>query len=58
MVDRIGLGQAIEELDVDLETVVAAVRRAPGTRPGRYTVLDEADLSDAALRSIVAEVLA
>ena len=36
--------------------VVAVVRAAPATRPGRYTVLDEVDLSDDVLRFAIDEV--
>jgi glycerol-1-phosphate dehydrogenase [NAD(P)+] len=46
----LGFGLAEAEL-------AAVVRAAPGTRPGRHTVLDETDLSDTALVPVLREVL-
>jgi glycerol-1-phosphate dehydrogenase [NAD(P)+] len=52
-----GMGTATNGFGLSESEVVAAVQAAPATRPGRYTVLDEIDLSDAALAPIVREVL-
>ena len=40
-----GMRDAVTGFGLTEDQLVAAVRAAPSTRPGRYTVLDEADLS-------------
>lgn len=52
-----GLDQAVRGFGLDAGEVVEVVRAASATRPDRYTVLDEVDLSPAALEPLVAEVL-
>jgi glycerol-1-phosphate dehydrogenase [NAD(P)+] len=52
-----GMERALRGFDLPVDVLVEAFREAPATRPGRYTVLDEADLSEAALRAAMAEVL-
>jgi glycerol-1-phosphate dehydrogenase [NAD(P)+] len=53
-----GMARAAKGFELGEGEIVAAVQLAPSTRPGRYTVLDEIELGDAALRPLVAEVLA
>jgi glycerol-1-phosphate dehydrogenase [NAD(P)+] len=53
-----GLADAVEGFGLARETLVAAVQAAPATRPDRYTVLDQADLSEAAVGAVLEEVLA
>src|SRR5204863_167299 len=61
---RAGLGdllanpRALQGFGLAQPELAAVVRAGPATRPGRYTVLDEADLSDAALQAVLEEVLA
>jgi glycerol-1-phosphate dehydrogenase [NAD(P)+] len=52
-----GMQTATNAFGLSESQVVAAVQAAPATRPGRYTVLDEIDLSGAALEPMVSEVL-
>jgi glycerol-1-phosphate dehydrogenase [NAD(P)+] len=52
-----GMEQAARGIGLSDEQVVAAVKAAPATRPGRYTVLDEIDLTDANLVPMVREVM-
>lgn len=54
---RIGLGAWPGGWDLDEDTVVEAVRLAPSTRPERRTVLDDADLSEGAVRKVVRAAL-
>jgi glycerol-1-phosphate dehydrogenase [NAD(P)+] len=42
----VGLPVAPEDLNLSLDEFMAAVRAAPGTRPGRWTILDQATGSD------------
>ncbi len=51
--ERIGFPSDLEGWGLDPATLVDAIRRAPGTRPDRYTVLDEADLSLTAVEELV-----
>jgi glycerol-1-phosphate dehydrogenase [NAD(P)+] len=51
---RCGVPTHPADLGLPVELMVEAVMRAPATRPNRYTILDEVDLS----RSAVAELLA
>jgi glycerol-1-phosphate dehydrogenase [NAD(P)+] len=50
---RCGLPTHPEHLGLPVDLVAEAVRRAPTMRPGRYTVLDEVDLSPAGVRHLV-----
>lgn len=54
--ERIGFPRDLEGWGLDPATLVDAVRRAPSTRLGRYTVLDEADLSIDAVEDLVKAV--
>ena len=53
-----GLAGAIAGFGLSVEQLAAAVRDAPSTRPGRYTVLDEAALGERDLIALLDEVLA
>ena len=57
LLSNAGMQSAATGFGLSESQVLAAVRAAPETRPGRYTVLDEIDLSDAALAPMVREVL-
>jgi glycerol-1-phosphate dehydrogenase [NAD(P)+] len=52
-----GMDRAVCGFGLSEQQIGEALRAAPSTRPGRYTVLDEVDLTDAGLRPVVAEVL-
>jgi glycerol-1-phosphate dehydrogenase [NAD(P)+] len=52
-----GLADAVAGFGLARETLVRVVQGAPGTRPDRYTVLDQADLSDVAVGAVVEEAL-
>jgi glycerol-1-phosphate dehydrogenase [NAD(P)+] len=52
-----GMHEAAAGLGLSETQVLAAVRAAPATRPGRYTVLDEIELTDDALVPMIREVL-
>lgn len=55
---RCGLPNRVDDWPFGLDVIVEAVQRAPGTRGGRYTVLDEHDLSSAAsVRAMVRDAL-
>ena len=46
---RCGIPATPTELGIDEPTIVEAIRAAPATRPGRFTILDTIDLSPDAL---------
>ena len=50
---RCGLPVHPSDLDLSMEATVAAVQGAPATRPNRYTVLNEIDLSSKAVRELL-----
>jgi glycerol-1-phosphate dehydrogenase [NAD(P)+] len=50
---RHGLPTLPDELGLSVEEFVAAVRYAPSTRPGRYTILEHLDLDESAVRAAV-----
>ena len=54
---RCGLPRNAGEWPFGIDVVVEAVMQAPATRPDRYTILDELDLSEAAVRAIVSDAL-
>lgn len=54
--ERIGFPSDLEGWGLDPATLIDAIRRAPSTRPGRYTVLDESDLSVTAVGDLVKSV--
>jgi glycerol-1-phosphate dehydrogenase [NAD(P)+] len=56
MVDA-GMERAVRGFGLSKGEIVAAVRTAPATRPGRYTVLDEVELTDGFLGPVVGEVV-
>jgi glycerol-1-phosphate dehydrogenase [NAD(P)+] len=43
------------DLGIDLDTFVSAIVQAPGTRPGRFTILEHLDLGEADVRKQVHE---
>ncbi len=51
-----GMASALEGFGLTTDQWADLVRAAPATRPGRYTVLDELDLSDDVLRFAIEEV--
>ncbi|POM26933.1 Glycerol-1-phosphate dehydrogenase [NAD(P)+] [Actinomadura rubteroloni] len=53
--DRHGLPKLPEDVGLTAEEFTAAVRYAPRTRPGRYTILEHLDLDEAATRKAVEE---
>jgi glycerol-1-phosphate dehydrogenase [NAD(P)+] len=53
-----GLTNAIAGFGLESEQLATVVREAPATRPGRYTVLDEASSAGLEMAAIVDEVLA
>jgi glycerol-1-phosphate dehydrogenase [NAD(P)+] len=53
-----GLERAIAGFRLSAEQLAAAVLEAPSTRPGRYTVLEEAALDERSAIAVVDEVLA
>lgn len=54
---RIGLPTTVVGWGVPLDVLVAAVQRAPSTRPGRRTVLDRIDLSTESIEAVVHDAL-
>lgn len=50
---RIGLPLSLDAWEVDEETLIEAVQLAPSTRPGRRTVLDDADLSTGSVAALI-----
>jgi glycerol-1-phosphate dehydrogenase [NAD(P)+] len=57
LIESAGMEKAVRGFGLSEQQVVAAVQAAPRTRPGRYTILDELELTDAALAPMVDEVL-
>jgi glycerol-1-phosphate dehydrogenase [NAD(P)+] len=55
--EALGLPRRCEDLGLEAEEVVEAVIVAPATRPERYTILDEIDLSRGAVRELVERAL-
>lgn len=51
--ERVGFPACLRALGLDRELVVAAIRRAPATRPDRYTVLDELELTDETMNGLI-----
>jgi glycerol-1-phosphate dehydrogenase [NAD(P)+] len=52
-----GMDRAASAFGLSEDEILAAIRVAPATRPRRYTVLDELELTDAVLVPMVREVL-
>ena len=55
--EALGLPRRCEDLELEPAEVVEAVMAAPATRPERYTILDETDLSRGAVEELVARAL-
>jgi glycerol-1-phosphate dehydrogenase [NAD(P)+] len=53
---RLGLPQHPGELGLSEDDAVDLLLAAPGTRPGRFTILEDADLDDAKARALVRSV--
>ena len=53
----LGLPRRAADLDLEPDVVVEAVLTAPSTRPERYTILDEIDLSRGPVEELVARAL-
>ena len=53
---RIGLPQHPSELGLDEEEVVRLLLAAPDTRPGRFTILEDADLDEPRARDLVRRI--
>ena len=51
--ERIGLPQHPRQLGLDLDATVGVLLAAPDTRPGRFTILEDADLDEARARALV-----
>jgi glycerol-1-phosphate dehydrogenase [NAD(P)+] len=56
--EKVGFPASLEGWGLDRDTLVRAVQGAPSTRPGRRTVLDDADLSPTALEKLIDSVFA
>jgi glycerol-1-phosphate dehydrogenase [NAD(P)+] len=54
--ERLGLPQHPKELGLERDDVVALLLHAPETRPGRFTILEDADLDTAKARSLVDQI--
>lgn len=52
-----GMERAATGLGLSVEQIVAAIQAAPSTRPGRYTVLNEVDLTTSVLEPAVRDVI-
>lgn len=52
----LGLPQEPGELGLDTDQLVRVLMEAPNTRPGRFTILEEANLDEGALRSLVKRI--
>jgi glycerol-1-phosphate dehydrogenase [NAD(P)+] len=52
-----GMERATRGFGLSEDALAETIRAAPSTRPGRFTVLDEVDLSEASLRPLVAEIV-
>jgi glycerol-1-phosphate dehydrogenase [NAD(P)+] len=53
---RLGLPDSPRHLGLDGEDLVRVLMRAPDTRPGRFTILEDADLDEAAARALVGRI--
>jgi glycerol-1-phosphate dehydrogenase [NAD(P)+] len=58
LMSEAGMDRAASGFGLSEEQIAEALRAAPSTRPGRYTILDEIELTDSGLHPVVAEVLA
>ncbi len=53
---RIGLPQHPAQLDLDEDDVVKLLLAAPDTRPGRFTILEDADLDASRARALIRKI--
>jgi glycerol-1-phosphate dehydrogenase [NAD(P)+] len=53
---RLGLPQHPAELSLSEDVVVQLLLAAPETRPGRFTILEDADLDEAKARALVRSI--
>jgi glycerol-1-phosphate dehydrogenase [NAD(P)+] len=53
---RLGLPQHPRELGLNESDVVAVILYAPNTRPGRFTILEDANLDEEGARALVREI--
>jgi glycerol-1-phosphate dehydrogenase [NAD(P)+] len=52
----LGLPAHPRDLQLDIDATVAVLMEAPETRPGRFTILEDADLDPAAARALVSKI--
>lgn len=55
-VGRLGLPHHPAQLGLDTDDLVAILLAAPGTRPGRFTILEHAGLNEAGCRRLIADI--
>lgn len=55
---KLGLPDHPSELGLKEEQVVEALLHAPGTRPGRFTIIESADLDEGSATSLVRRIWA
>jgi glycerol-1-phosphate dehydrogenase [NAD(P)+] len=53
---RLHLPAHPRDLGFDEDTTVELILEAPGTRPGRFTILEEANLDETGARSLVKRI--
>jgi glycerol-1-phosphate dehydrogenase [NAD(P)+] len=53
---RLGLPDAPADLDLDEDTLAKVIVAAPETRPGRFTILEDANLDEERARRLVREI--
>lgn len=53
---RLGLPDEPSQLGMDTDELTRALLEAPNTRPGRFTILEDANLDEAAIRSLIAKI--
>lgn len=56
LLERLGLPCRPQDLGLDHDSVVKLLLEAPATRPGRFTILEHADLDAVAASSLVARI--
>ncbi len=52
----LGLPDAPAALGLSIDDVVRVIQTAPGTRPGRFTILEDRDLDESQTRALVARI--
>jgi glycerol-1-phosphate dehydrogenase [NAD(P)+] len=55
-VRRLGLPDNPGDLGLDIDDTARLLLAAPGTRPGRFTILENADLDDSAARALIGRI--